>query len=40
MVAEALERLDVDDATVVGHSLGGSVTVALAERTRSWSNGW
>src|SRR5690349_10069435 len=30
-VAEALERLGVDRATVVGHSLGGSVTVALAQ---------
>jgi len=32
VVAEALERLDVSDATVVGHSLGGSVTVALSEQ--------
>jgi pimeloyl-ACP methyl ester carboxylesterase len=32
LVAEALERLHVTDATVVGHSLGGSVTVALAEQ--------
>ena len=32
VVAEALERLQVDHATVVGHSLGGSVTVALAEQ--------
>lgn len=31
VVAEALERLGVSDATVVGHSLGGSVAVALAE---------
>ncbi|MFL5897215.1 MAG: alpha/beta fold hydrolase [Solirubrobacterales bacterium] len=31
-VAEALERLGVKDATVVGHSLGGSVTVALAQQ--------
>jgi pimeloyl-ACP methyl ester carboxylesterase len=30
-VAEALERLRVSDATIVGHSLGGSVTVALAQ---------
>jgi len=30
-VGEALERLRVEDAEVVGHSLGGSVTVALAE---------
>lgn len=32
VVAEALERLDVRAATVVGHSLGGSVGVALAEQ--------
>lgn len=32
MVAQALERLDVRDATVVGHSLGGIVAVALAEQ--------
>jgi len=32
VVAEALERLDVSEATVVGHSLGGSVTVALSEQ--------
>lgn len=32
VVAEALERLDVEDATVVGHSLGGSVTVALSQQ--------
>ncbi|HET7416604.1 MAG TPA: alpha/beta hydrolase [Solirubrobacterales bacterium] len=31
VVAEALDRLGVRDATVVGHSLGGSVAVALAE---------
>jgi pimeloyl-ACP methyl ester carboxylesterase len=31
LVAEALERLGVSDATVAGHSLGGSVAVALAE---------
>jgi pimeloyl-ACP methyl ester carboxylesterase len=30
-VAEALKRLDVDGATVVGHSLGGTVATALAE---------
>lgn len=30
-VAEALERLHVRDAEVVGHSLGGAVTVALAQ---------
>jgi pimeloyl-ACP methyl ester carboxylesterase len=33
VVAEALERLRVADATVVGHSLGGSVGVALTERS-------
>jgi len=33
LVAEALERLQVTDATVVGHSLGGSVGVALAEQS-------
>lgn len=32
VVGEALERLGVSDATVVGHSLGGSVTVALSEQ--------
>jgi pimeloyl-ACP methyl ester carboxylesterase len=32
LVAEALRRLGVSDAEVVGHSLGGSVAVALAER--------
>ena len=31
VVAEALERLGVSDAEVVGHSLGGSVTVALSQ---------
>jgi pimeloyl-ACP methyl ester carboxylesterase len=33
VVAEALERLRVNDATVVGHSLGGSVGVALSEQS-------
>ncbi|HEX2095895.1 MAG TPA: alpha/beta hydrolase [Solirubrobacterales bacterium] len=33
LVAEALGRLDVRDATVVGHSLGGPIAVALAERS-------
>jgi pimeloyl-ACP methyl ester carboxylesterase len=32
VVAEVLERLEVSGATVVGHSLGGSVTVALSEQ--------
>jgi pimeloyl-ACP methyl ester carboxylesterase len=32
LVAEALKRLRVHDAEVVGHSLGGAVTVALAEQ--------
>lgn len=35
LVAEALGRLGVSDATVVGHSLGGSVSVALAEAAPS-----
>ncbi len=30
-VAEALRRLKVDEATVVGHSLGGTVATALSE---------
>jgi pimeloyl-ACP methyl ester carboxylesterase len=33
VVAEALERLQMRDATVVGHSLGGSVAVALSEQS-------
>jgi pimeloyl-ACP methyl ester carboxylesterase len=33
LVAEALGRLGVRDAEVVGHSLGGPVTVALAEQS-------
>jgi pimeloyl-ACP methyl ester carboxylesterase len=33
LVAQALVRLDVRDATVVGHSLGGAVAVGLAERS-------
>jgi len=33
LVAQALGRLDVEQATVVGHSLGGAVAVALAERS-------
>ncbi len=32
VVAEALGALNVRDATVVGHSLGGAVSVALAEQ--------
>ena len=32
VVAEALKRLGVREATVVGHSLGGAVTVALAQQ--------
>jgi len=32
LVAEVLERLGIREATVVGHSLGGSVSVALAEQ--------
>ncbi len=33
LLAEALHRLGVRDAEVVGHSLGGPVTVALAEQS-------
>jgi pimeloyl-ACP methyl ester carboxylesterase len=33
LAAEALSRLGVRDAEVVGHSLGGGVAVALAERS-------
>jgi pimeloyl-ACP methyl ester carboxylesterase len=33
VLAEALGRLGVRDATVVGHSLGGPIAVALAERS-------
>jgi pimeloyl-ACP methyl ester carboxylesterase len=33
-IAQALERLHVEGAEVVGHSLGGAVSVALAERHR------
>jgi pimeloyl-ACP methyl ester carboxylesterase len=33
VVAEALERLEVTNATVVGHSLGGAVGVALSEQS-------
>ena len=33
LVAEALGRLGVRDAEVVGHSLGGAVAVALAEQS-------
>jgi pimeloyl-ACP methyl ester carboxylesterase len=33
LVAQALARLGVHDAEVVGHSLGGSVAVGLAERS-------
>jgi pimeloyl-ACP methyl ester carboxylesterase len=33
LVAQVLGRLGVSDAEVVGHSLGGPVTVALAERS-------
>jgi pimeloyl-ACP methyl ester carboxylesterase len=32
LIAEALERLDIKDATVVGHSLGGAVGVALIQQ--------
>lgn len=33
LIAQALDRLDVRDATVVGHSLGGSVSTALAQQS-------
>jgi pimeloyl-ACP methyl ester carboxylesterase len=33
LVAEALKRMHVRDAVVAGHSLGGSVVTALAERS-------
>lgn len=33
LIAEALGRLGVRDATVVGHSLGGPVSIALAEQS-------
>ncbi|HEX3324445.1 MAG TPA: alpha/beta fold hydrolase [Solirubrobacterales bacterium] len=33
LVAEALDRLGVSDAEVVGHSLGGGVAVALAQQS-------
>ena len=32
LIAEALDRLEVGEATVVGHYLGGSVSVSLAEQ--------
>ncbi len=38
LVAEALKRLHVRDAEVVGHSLGGAVSVALAEQAPSLVN--
>jgi pimeloyl-ACP methyl ester carboxylesterase len=31
VVAEALEQLEVSDAEIVGHSLGGAISVALAQ---------
>ena len=34
LVAQVLSRLDVEGATVVGHSLGATVAVALAEQSR------
>lgn len=33
LVAQAMARLGVDDAVIVGHSLGGSVVTALAEQS-------
>ncbi|MCW2957288.1 MAG: hypothetical protein JWP18_91 [Solirubrobacterales bacterium] len=32
-IVEAIEQLDVDGCTLVGHSLGGAVATAVAERT-------
>jgi pimeloyl-ACP methyl ester carboxylesterase len=34
LVAQVLARLGVEGATVVGHSLGGTIAVSLAERSR------
>ncbi|HEX5761649.1 MAG TPA: alpha/beta fold hydrolase [Solirubrobacterales bacterium] len=39
LVTEALGRLGVREATVVGHSLGGAVAVALAERSPRVASG-
>ena len=33
LIAEALDKLDVRNAVVAGHSLGGSIAVGLAERS-------
>ncbi|MGI8631557.1 MAG: alpha/beta fold hydrolase, partial [Solirubrobacterales bacterium] len=37
-VVEALERLDIGDCVMVGHSLGGAVATAVMERARSRVN--
>jgi pimeloyl-ACP methyl ester carboxylesterase len=34
-VVDGLQALGVDDCTVVGHSLGGAIAVAVAERSRA-----
>jgi pimeloyl-ACP methyl ester carboxylesterase len=38
LVAQALDKLGVRDATIVGHSLGGGVAVAVAERSPTLVN--
>jgi pimeloyl-ACP methyl ester carboxylesterase len=38
VIAEALERLGVSQAEVIGHSLGGSVAVALAQQSPALVN--
>lgn len=38
LVSQALERLHVKDAEVVGHSLGGAVTVALSQERPQFVN--
>jgi pimeloyl-ACP methyl ester carboxylesterase len=37
VVAEALEQLKVSDAEIIGHSLGGAVSVALAQKPHNSS---
>lgn len=38
LIAQALAKLDVSDAEVVGHSLGGAVAVALAQQSPALVN--
>ena len=40
LFANALDRLNVQQAIVLGHSWGASVAVALAESARLWSRPW